>query len=410
MPTITVDGQPYQVDEGVTEDMVRQHLAAQPQPAAPPSTAADIYKSAITSPASAIANLGALAAKAPTLPAQLYNRAMGEPNSQQLEDYFQRINKGAEAFKNFWGSNYQPQTEAGRVTQATGEGLTGAAATGGLGAANLITGAASGPMAEAGRWLAQKMNVPEWMGQYLGAAMPFGSTAVAGALSPASKVHGAVREAIESTHPGDVATMQAREQVAQQAGVPSMVWQNAPLRSPLREVGQQLAAAAKPSGEVQTGLRSLYGGTEGQHAGADTLEQFAQQNQGTPQANQAQALARALRSTDVLRGAGGLASEATKAGSHEAGEAALALDVLEPVLPSPVRSALGGMTLMRSGPIRRYMQSQGGKAADQLMSERTLAGLQGSLRNPRMDAFRQFLQGALVMPAAMHQTSQEQQP
>jgi len=311
--------------------------------------------------------------------------------------------------RSFTGADYEPQTIPGSEAKSGAEAATGIALTGGLSAPEIALGYASGLLGNKAARITQDPSTGQSsdLVQAAASALPY---LARGAyhmtpLAPAAALREA-RSALDQMHPGEMQAMKDAEGEAQRAGIPSMVWQNAPPQSTVRNMG--LETALQPTSEAtQERLRDLWGGTQGAHDAADNLavRQMFPGAPGQPGMVQnpaaAQALESALRTTDALRGSHFGIRNVTGAPTEEAGHIALGSELLGEVIPHKGIPLIGSLALTKAGALKRMFKGPEMRQADELASQTSLEDYARMANtNTKLPIYKNMLQGAFSVPGA----------
>jgi hypothetical protein len=380
MPTVTIEGKQYLVDEGVTADQVAQHLRG--------PDIGDIAKGFASGVPKGMSGVGNLVKQGmstfPPLGAALAatdllaQKATGK-NSEEWNN----------ALASKLGLNFQPATTLGQYAKAGGEGVGGTIAGGGIGGGLLATigrlglGAGSGVLGEAGEHALGPM------GRLAGGLLPGAALGTAQLVAnPGGKVFSSAREALQRSKeqlantripqsaPGMV------EKTAAQSKIPILGWQAYPPNTAIHNLGQR-AAVTEGSAPIQSVIRNQQG----------PLQDLAAQQPNTSAQTQ---LINNLKPSVSLQDMDLMPHG--PAGGHEMGQIALATELLGEHVPG-VRSLLplgaagrGFREVLFGNPSRT--------ATNKVYGVPTIEALQTAAQErPRLSALAQILR-AYTTPAA----------
>jgi hypothetical protein len=390
VPTITIDGKDYLVDEGVTPEQVKAHIGGAGY------IAGDVAKSIVPGIASGMANVGRLVGR-------LWDAASGASDIPIQEPGFQSTpgatNLTEAAAQRLTQGNYQPQTTGGRYAQAAGEGIGGTLASGGVSAAPLALGAAGGLTGEAGA----RITGSPW-GRFLGGLIPgAGFGGFKALVNPGGKVYSNAREALSRTDEqlanarNAAAPPAAVQSAAQQLKVPIAGWQAYPQGTAIQKLGTQ-AATTEGSAPLQAIIRNQQGPTQDLQA---ALQRATQQG-WTPKPAATQLLANLegsgrLQDLDLLRHG--------TPGQHEMGQAAALAELAGPHVPL-LRTLIPGGAFAAQRGWKEFLFGQPTQQAEQaIYGAPTIEAMKAAAQtNPRAAALTQMLR-AYTVPAGQGQTT-----
>jgi hypothetical protein len=406
VPTITINGKDYLVDEGVTPEQVQAHIGSTGY------NAMDALKSAaaaIPVGAANVARLGGRLLDAASIASDvpiresgfsqpmLAGQGPGASGMNAAADWLARQQQAV-------GLVHAPQTPAGRYGQAAGEGIGGTLASGGVGAVPLLLGAAGGLGGEAGQ---QITGSP--LGRFLGALIPgAGYGGLKALVNPGGKTYANAREGLARTEEQlanqrpALPPPQAVQAAAQANRVPIAGFQAYPQDTAMQMLGQQ-AAVQPGASAIQSILRNQQGPAADLSA---ALQGPAAATEIASPSSASQLLAN-LRGSARLQNAD-LLHRGTP-GQHEMGQAAALAEIGGEHIPGLKTLIPGGAFAAQRG-WKEFLFGQPSQKAEQaIYGAPTIEAMAAAAqRNPRNEALAQMLRAYMVPIGQGQPTPQEQ--